>query len=363
VELYRRYLATYLNILSRAPAVSEIYIFDLLCGEGVYSDKEEGSPLAALTVIQEHYVANNNTCPKITLLFNDSEPSNIERDVLKIDRVKEFCEKRFTPPSVRIRYYKHDFSTIFKLAVEEFRNNKGCKGLFFIDPYGYKEVHPRNIREALDGGHSEVILFVPASHMYRFAQTSAISDFPGSEPLREFLLELFEQDRVEFVSVLDFLDQTKKRFKQYLSDLGVFVDTFLLERDAQNVYALFFFTSHIRGFERMLETKWKIDDEQGSGFRKDKNLSLFSGVLGSDFPNLLEDFIRSTEFRTNIQVHRFGLENGYLPKHVKQVFDDWKQTKPDFDVFSRESVDERVKGYYLGDKPAKRVGFRFIKQR
>ena len=58
VDLYQTYLSIYLNILSRTSSVQKILLFDLLCGEGKYENDGEGSPLAALRTIKNHYFAN-----------------------------------------------------------------------------------------------------------------------------------------------------------------------------------------------------------------------------------------------------------------------------------------------------------------
>src|ERR1700690_1972905 len=63
LKLYDAYLAKYLNILARNPYVERIFIFDLLCGEGIYGENEKGSPIIALETIKDHYYANNRSCP------------------------------------------------------------------------------------------------------------------------------------------------------------------------------------------------------------------------------------------------------------------------------------------------------------
>ena len=51
VSLYRAYLATYLSILSRVPSIQRIFLFDLMCGEGIYANGGKGSPVIATEVI------------------------------------------------------------------------------------------------------------------------------------------------------------------------------------------------------------------------------------------------------------------------------------------------------------------------
>src|SRR6266545_4179574 len=78
VELYGLYLEKYLNILSRTPSVEKIFIFDLLCGEGIYEKGEKGRPIIALEKVKEHYVFNKLSCPNMTIWFNDIGMSEIE---------------------------------------------------------------------------------------------------------------------------------------------------------------------------------------------------------------------------------------------------------------------------------------------
>lgn len=359
VELYGRYLSIYLNILSRVPSVDRIYIFDLLCGEGIYENGAEGSPCIALNSIKEHFFANNQTCPRITIWFNDNGLSQIDEGIYKVERVEKLCNSKFIPPNVDIEYHCEDFEVIYQDALKKVQPKRNTKGLFFIDPYGYKAVQPQHIRKILEGGNTEVILFLPVSHMYRFAETSAQTTFPGGEPLRDFLFELFQSTDLKFNSVYDFVNQMKDKFRGYLSQQGIFVDTFILERDKQNVYCLFFFTSHIKGFEKMLETKWKMDTAQGRGFTLEKTLPLFAGIEGSNYPQKLMDFICKGKYRTNEDIYIFGLLNGYLPTHTTQVLKKWKKEQPHFEVFPLEGDNSPVRGFYIDSKPKRLVGMRF----
>lgn len=307
VELYRRYLALYLNILGGVRSVERIFIFDLLCGEGLYKDNSKGSPIMALEVIRDHYFSHNQLCPNISIWFNDNGISKIETGVTKIDRLRKLCVNIFKPNNVNIDFHQEEYQSIHTRALQTIRSANSSKGLFFIDPYGYKIIKPEEIRSILECKNTEVILFLPISHMYRFAETAARSAFTGSEPLYNFLVALFGGVNLRFKSVYDFIDQVRLKFREYLQDQNVFVDTFTLERDKQNVYCLFFFTSHIRGFEKMLEVKWNLDTEQGRGFRLEKSAPLFSGSELADYPGKLREFIQNAPHRTNEEIYRFGL--------------------------------------------------------
>ena len=136
---------------------------------------------------------------------------------------------------------------------------------------------------------------------------------------------------------------------------GTFVDTFTIERDASNVYCLFFFTKHIRGFEKMLETKWSLDRGRGKGHALVQTPQLFSELELSGYPEKLQEFIESDDSRTNHQLFEFGLQNGFLPKHTNQVLGQLKQDGV-LQVFSLDG--QPARGNYISFKSKRTVGFR-----
>jgi three-Cys-motif partner protein len=355
VTLYGKYLATYLNILSRVSSINRIFVFDLLCGEGIYKNGAKGSPLIAFDVIHNHF-ANNLSCPNMTVWFNDNGISEIDPTVSKVERVRSFGDKVKLPPNVAVSYRREDYDIIYPKAVSAVNQERNAKGLFFIDPYGYKDIKPEDIRKMLYGGNTEVLLWLPISFMYRFADSALKSQFKGSEPLRGFISALFGVTKPEFRSVTDFIEKLKGRFRAFLRDMSIFVDTFTLERDASNINSLFFFTPNVLGFQKMVETKWSMDKGRGKGYMIDKSPSFFSEIELSGYPQKLLAFINSTEYRTNTELFRFGLENGFLPKHTKEVLTEWKKKDPNFEVVSLDQ--KPVLGFYIAYNSDRRVGFR-----
>lgn len=355
IKLYGRYLSVYLNILHRAGFVRKIFLFDLFCGEGIYENDVKGSPIIALDAIRNHHFANKQTCPNMTIWFNDIGKSEIEDGVYKVDRVEQITSGMFIPPNVEIQYYRKDYRDIYRLAINEVKRTKDAKGLFFIDPFGYKVIKPDDLRQILEIGNTEIILWLPIAQMYRFAGSVRKSEFPGSEPLRDFLMELFGQNIPIFNSPYDFINQLKNRFRSYLHDLKIFVNTFTLERDVKNIYCLFFFTSHIKGYEAMLGAKWDLDKEHGKGFTLKSAPMFFSEIELSGYEKKVKDYLSGSEYKTNSDIYLFGLENDFLPKHTKSVLDELKKKGSELEVISLDG--ESVRGYYIGDIKRK-VGIR-----
>lgn len=351
VELYATYLATYLNLLSRAGFVEKIYFYDLMCGEGIYEDGGKGSPILTLETIKNHFFSNGKQCPDIEILFNDKDKSEIEKDKYKIERVQDAASSIFLPDNVGVQYSREDYNEIFPKLIKDLKEiGSNGRTLIFLDPYGYKEIKSKQIKDIILNKKTELLLFFPISHMHRFARKSlSKEDFPGGIPLEKFLLPLieFNNELAIVKSVYDFIFQLKKAFKTYLSEYNIFVDTFTIERDSQNVYGLFFFTHHVRGFEKMLESKWKMDKQQGRGFRFNSDEdSFFSEVEMSDYVHKLKEFV-SCNTKTNADLYLFGLENGFLPKHTGEILKEWQKNNPKFNVSIVEGQGIRKNTFYI----------------
>jgi three-Cys-motif partner protein len=288
----------------------------------------------------------------MTVWFNDIGKSELE-DGYKVDRVQKIGTTLTIPSNVDVRFFKKDYREIFPEAIELVEQTRDAKGLFFIDPFGYKIIKPLDIRQMLEIGNTEVLLWLPIAQMYRFAGSVMQSQFPGSDPLRDFLKDLFGNNIPNFRSAYDFIEQLKGRFRAYLKDLGAYIDIFLLERDTTNIYCLFFFTRNIKGLEKIIETKWQIDKDFGKGFILEKTPSLFSEIELSGYKQKVQAYIESSEYRTNTELYLFGLENGFLPKHTKRILDTFDKTELIVDIISLDG--KLAKSYYLGDM-SRRVG-------
>ena len=160
VKLYAKYLSIYLNVLARS-SINNIYLFDLFCGEGIYKDGGKGSPIVALEAVKNHYYGNKETCPNLFITFNDNEISEIDPGILKIDRVRQLASNIFCPDNVKVGYTRMDYGVIVKQVIRRTRQLKPDeRALIFIDPWGYKEIDPNDIKRLVENGKTEVILFL-----------------------------------------------------------------------------------------------------------------------------------------------------------------------------------------------------------
>jgi len=350
VKLFSSYLSIYLNVLHRS-RMKKIYLYDLFCGEGVYEDGGKGSPIVALECIKNHYYANAQTCKDICITFNDSELSQIEPGKLKIDRVRELATNINVPPNVQIGYSKIDYQTVVRKVIERsHRMNEDERALIFIDPWGYKEIDPQDIKELLSNNKTEVILFLPIYFMSRFANKSKNDlDYKGGAALRKFMGKLFGGlDNVPHVaSQKKFIYQIQEQFKAYL---GVkYVDSFKIERDNDNNwFAVFFFTNNKKGFEKMLEAKWRIDKKRGAEYKIGDALAmpLFDEREIASYDQKVLDLLQQNGGVTNQELKDFGLSNNFLPKHTKAVLDDIRKHSK-IEITPMDG--KQALSYYIGD--------------
>jgi hypothetical protein len=128
---------------------------------------------------------------------------------------------------------------------------------------------------------------------------------------------------------------------------------------------LFFFTSSALGYEKMLDTKWKLDDERGKGFRLNSDQgTLFEEVEVLDYESKLENYIMEGNTKTNGDLYIFGLDNCFLPKHTNQILAEWQSSNQRFKVLKEDGTEARKGSFYInyknyGSSPEQVVKFIF----
>ncbi len=340
VRLLGEYLKRYLNIIANDKYTKRIKVYDLFCGEGIYKNGGEGSPLVILRQIKDmHFtnVARPANVPKIDCHFNDLNKAKIEKVANVVAErslhYAEFGEIDFTSNNYDVEL-KTLVSTLPKLK------SRNEKTFIFIDPYEYRHIKASQIKALMAQGCAEVLLWLPTQFMYRFAENGT------PESLKDFIdeLDLFKKWNPSN-SVWDFVNQLKEGFQAYLGG-NVYVDNFTIQKDPNTVFCLFFFTSHIRGFEKMLETKWEIDTEQGKGWNYTGNQpTLFHAQKTGPLEEKLLKFLQDGK-RYNYELYEFILRQGFLPKHANEVFYNW-QIIGKLDVVSMAGTKVRKGAFYI----------------
>jgi three-Cys-motif partner protein len=336
VRLLGEYLKRYLSIISNNAYNKSINLYDLFCGEGIYENGGEGSPFVILRSIYElHDSGLVKNIPPIDCQFNDLNKE-------KIKKLSKNIEEKFqlNPEYGTIKLTTNDYRNEVKKIIEQLPNIKNRETFVFIDPYSYKEISATDIKNLLKSKNSEILIFLPTQFMYRFDKNGT------PEALKDFIEELTsykEWKETSADSVWGFIEQLKEGFRNFLGS-NYFVDTFTIQKEANTVFCLFFFSSHIRGFEKMLESKWKIDQEEGKGWEYTNQGSLFSIIKTNLLKEKLKEFLKTD--RTNGEVYEYTLHCGFLPTHAVEVFTEW-QNNGSLSVNSPTGGKVRKRAFYI----------------
>lgn len=328
VLFYRGYIGRYLNILFNSPYCNKINIFDVFCGTGLYENGKKGSPLVTFDEIKKLKEKYPNNKTEIHFFINDGDQEKINNVIKNLKNHGNYCNLVVTNKNVE---------ELFPDIINYLDNQESKHRAFlFIDPYGYKQIKKDILFKIMSNGKTEIILFLPVSHMLRFTSKALDCEEEQYIPLRNFIFSFFDDNhpvRNNKTLIKDYINHIKiaLRFDEYFST------SYYLERDKANYYALFFMSNHIYGFEKILEVKWALDKEKGEGFDQLKStegqLSLFEDHFSrvseennyNKLKNLLIDYLKIR--RNSKEIYKFVLENEYLPTHFNKVCKDLMENK------------------------------------
>ncbi len=306
VELLGHYLNEYLPVIGNDIYTDAVHCFDLFCGEGVYANGGEGSPIV-FTRLLKGWAAR---CPKkrFTFHYNDKEPVKVE------NVTKHIGEMGHPPLNLKVTSSVLPFEKIVQDVRHKIAAMGKEKAFLFIDPYGYKEIKPQIIRELMKSGKAEVLLFLPTQQMFRFSNKGtpeALSDF----------LEVLNKGHTFPVcqSIFEYVAYIVQGFRHFIPEC--YVDSFTIRKDPKTAFCLFFFTSNLKGAEKMLEAKWKLDEQQGAGWSYEASYAhamLFKDANIHPLEKLIENHLLSGP-QTNAEIYAATLRAGYLPKHALQI--------------------------------------------
>ena len=343
VKLLRTYLEKYIPILTVSGKFKRIIYYDLFSGPGIYDGGGKGSPVNVLEVIkgivENPQIINN----KIQYLcrFNDGDKNIINKLQSNISELE-----LDSMSNVQIKYSNLPFNEVSNEICEKIADlyKPSDRGFIFLDPYGYKDISFNTIQKLLKNKNTEVLLWLPTHSMYRFDKKGT----PKSLQLLIQELMPIEKWPTNWTG-LEFIDSLKTGMKNKLGK-DYYVDTFVLEREKNEFYCLFFFTSNVFGFEKMLESKWNLDQDEGRGWKLQK-ASLFEDEIKDAKISSLEEkvlsFIKTP--RNNVEIKTFSLHLGLIPKHINEILDKHKHQ------IRVESLGDKIKSgyFYIGESKEK----------
>jgi three-Cys-motif partner protein len=312
--LYDKYLECYLSILTAIPYIHSIHIHDLFCGKGETDDGQCGSALLALNQIVSICTDHPNS-KQYFIHFSDKEQEYCDELQRRINAIS-------LPENINYDITCRTFEEAITELAEQQELISGIskiKTLFFLDPFGYSNAQPDDLLLLKNNTNAEIILFLPATSMYRFI--NAISNNPALEKWKEFI-----GDTSSCTDVYQFVKSINERF----IDLGYCSGYFMLQNQScGNKYALLFVSSNLLGLHKFNDVKWKLDPHEG--YRMDSDFS--NMVVPSVSEDLLEKTMRlmktdliahidrlPSKTISNNELYEYLILNRFLPKHFNGIF-------------------------------------------
>ena len=350
--VYRAYIARYLKVLSKAYQQSwnrnkkdTVYIADLFAGPGKDERGNPGSPMILLDYLAQTYLEGL----QVKICFNESDPENHRK-------LKAFVDNHRIQKInwVETDVQNKDYADLLPQILSKHKTHNYFKRFFFIDPFGYSGIRLADMKEILKDGDTEVLLFLPVSFIYRFKgrMINAIRTF-----LDDFIL-------VPDVSVIENdVDFARNILERLRKELGVFVDSFIIQDDAGRGHnCLIYCSSNRKGLEKFVETKWEIDEDEGAGFVKCNvgQTSFLQEFFSDSLKIKMREFLEDGP-KTNVDIRDFCYEIGSLPRHGTDVLKFFAEQ--DLIRIRAYNADTRIRKntFYLSDGKNAKVAIELVK--
>jgi three-Cys-motif partner protein len=307
-KIYKEYIEGYLPKLLMS--FGTCLIADLFCGPGK-NGKENGSPLILidrLNYILSSPLLKSKTNLKVYVLFNDDEKKNIENLNTEIENLE--YDKNIITILTRNEKYENILPELVKMP-EKMKIPK----FFFLDPFTYSTVKMRDIKELISLTYSEILLFIPIFHSYRFSN----NDFEENHKTRIFIEEYTTKGIADYQNIDKFMISVREKLLQETQI--PYVRPVLLDGGGSK-NSLFLLTKHQKGMLLMNKIALKTSEDGNSvKVKNDNQNSLFSvdeiSQPYENFKNNLIDFLRNNE-KTNSEIVDFAIKNCFLPSHAKK---------------------------------------------
>lgn len=360
LALYEDYLNIFLPVLLLSKKFKRINVYDLCCGKGYYDkNQKDGSPVLALKSIihnYEEYAIKKNFHCTINFIYNDEDKE-------AYDSTTEHLNKIEKSPDIKLYPFNKDFTDLINETIIKAlkSHDSSVRNLFFIDPYGYKSITENILKGLLENKKSEIILFLPISHIHRFKGIAIEDDYesPQYTALRNFIYEFVPENDSFFkskdVSVIELCEKIKEGFS--------FLDTYytafqLIERNQQNYNALFFISHEHYGLEKFLEVKWNIDKESGIKSKLNNlQLNLFQEKSTKIYKDKIVEYLKTNKNATNVDMYFFGLKIGLTRKICNEILKELSDSK---EVEAIKIEDQKISKYFYINPDGKKVYINYL---
>lgn len=281
LNILQKYLSAYLAILSVSVKNINIKIIDAYAGTGVFASGEDGSPIIICRELENVL----KKAPEVSVKYIGNE--------LQQDNFTKLSKNLIHFPFTHLS--QQDAFEFLDDYLNSREAKQGCN-LFFIDPFNYPfhKEHIDKIFNNANGFGTEILLFVPISHLHRFKGI-------GNEKINQFL---HSYGITNVLSESDFAEQIRGKIrKDYLC-------AYYLLKDGCNSYCLFFITKHKKGIDAFLNAGYNTLHNE-----EEKEISLLP-LPWTTLGKIIDELEKHP--MNNIELYNWALNNNIAPKELRQ---------------------------------------------
>ena len=270
-SIVAKYFLAWANVMKKH--AKKIAYIDLFAGPGCYQDDTKSTPILVL----ESTIKNVEIRNILVTLFNDIDITCIKTLKENINRIPEMSTLKYQPKFLQ--------KEVTENIVNSFANMH-CPTLYFIDPYGYKEISLHLINLLLTMWGSECIFFFNYNRINMGLSNDRVAKYMNAlfgkqraNKLRPRLLTLSSVEREKII-----LDEMIQALKD---GTGNYVGTFrFLYKDKKSTsHYLIFVTKNEIGYKIMKD----IMAKESSCFEYNPNTQQQASLFlpHNDLPQLL----------------------------------------------------------------------------
>lgn len=353
IEIFEKYIQEYLfKILM---SYNRCLFADLFAGAGKNGDKD-GSPIVLLNKIK--YALTSERVQKqkslyIKILFNDIDEGNINNLKNTIANIHDI------PSCIDIQYKNQKFEDLFHRIIKVLGDQSHIAKFFFLDPFIYSVIKIEHLKQLMQLPHTEILLFLPIFHTYRFAKDKKMSD---THKTKIFLEEFTTNGVFDYEDLDDFLLAIEYKLKQ---DLAIpYIRSVILDAGCRK-NALLLLTKHREGMLLMNQIASK---DTTDGTRKMANkpdqISLFDVRYKSKkylkYQKTLMNKLKLAQQISNHDIVELTICEGFLPKHAKEILKELYAEKK-IKVFDNSLIEvSNSNKWAIAENPKKITYFNWI---
>jgi three-Cys-motif partner protein len=318
----REWIPVFLTEWKKRNKYRLINIFDLFAGPGTDAKGNPGSP----RIIQEELRSFCETQAdlkatglSIKLYFNDKINKHIEQ--LKDCLAENACPQKCCQPI----FSSKPFQEVFDEYLPIMQSSRSAN-LVIMDQFGVSEVTPNIVQTLAGCSTTDILFFISSSYIHRFADVPAIQKY--------FKMSAAELAASEYKSIHRHICSYFQ--SSFQSGIHYHLAPFSI-RKGSNIYGVIFGSSSLFGLQKFLKVCWKLDGKTGEANYDIDNDPVRYGQLSflpemnvikkqDEFEQDLKEMLyekskagRNPILANNLDVYRFTLEKGFLPKHANDI--------------------------------------------